>query len=82
MCIRLILYYCVLCVLIYIYNEAQQNLRARFGSRKTGLSPSILILTVPRWYFCCGSLLLLVLAVRINTLVHLLLERHVLVKFR
>ena len=34
--------------------------------------PSILILTVPRRYFCCGSLLLLVLAVRIFTLVHLL----------
>ena len=44
--------------------------------RKTGLSPppqpSILILTFPRRYFCCGSLLLLVLAVRIYTLVHLL----------
>ena len=35
--------------------------------------PSILILTVPRRYFCCGSLLLLVLAVRIYTLVHLIL---------
>ena len=34
--------------------------------------PSILILTVPRRYFCCGSLLLLVLAVRIYTLVQLL----------
>ena len=32
----------------------------------------ILILTVPRRYFCCGSLLLLVLAVRIYTSVHLL----------
>ena len=30
------------------------------------------ILTVPRRYFCCGSLLLLVLAVRIYTLVQLL----------
>ena len=34
--------------------------------------PSILILTVPGRYFCCGSLLLLVLAVRIYTLVQLL----------
>ena len=41
--------------------------------RKTGLSPpSILILTVPRRYFCCGSLQLLVLAVRIYTLFQLL----------
>ena len=36
-CIFRILYYCVLCVLYYICNEAQQNLRARWGSRKTGL---------------------------------------------
>ena len=35
-------------------------------------SPSIFILTVPRRYFCCGSFLLLVLAVRIYTLVQLL----------
>ena len=41
-----------------------------------------LLLTAPRRYFCCGSLLLLVLAVRIYTLVHLLCEWHVLVKFR
>ena len=34
--------------------------------------PSVLILTVPTRYFCCGSLLLLVLAVRIYTLVQLL----------
>ena len=34
--------------------------------------PSILILTVPKRYFCCGSLLLLVLADRIYILVHLL----------
>ena len=34
--------------------------------------PSIFILTVPRRYFCCGSFLLLVLAVRIYTLVQLL----------
>ena len=47
--------------------------RLRLGSRKTGLrSPSIFILTVPRRYFCCGSLLLLVLAVRIYILVQLL----------
>ena len=38
---------------------------------------SILILTVPRWYFCWSSLLLLVLAVRIYTLVHLLCEWHI-----
>ena len=47
----------------------------RSGSRKPSLSPhptSILILTDPRRYLCCGSLLLLVLAVRIYTLVHLL----------
>ena len=53
--------------------EPWQKPRARLGSRKTGLSsPSILILTVPRRYFCCGSLLFLVLAVRIDTLVQLL----------
>ena len=34
--------------------------------------PSIFILTIPRRYFCCGSLLLLVLAVRIYTLDQLL----------
>ena len=34
--------------------------------------PSIFILTVPRRYFCSGSLLLLVLAVHIYTLVQLL----------
>ena len=34
--------------------------------------PSILILTVPRRCFCCGSLLLLVLAVRVYTLIQLL----------
>ena len=43
--------------------------------------PSILILTVPRRYFCCGSLLLLVLTFRIYTLVHLLYECHILVTF-
>ena len=37
-------------------------------------------MTVPRRYFCCGPLLLLVLAVRIYTLVHLLCECHILVK--
>ena len=57
-CIVCILYYCVLCVLYYICNEAHQNLRARLGSRETGLNPQYLILTVPRRYFCCGSLLL------------------------
>ena len=34
-----------------------------------------------RFLFCCGSLLLLVLAVRIYTLVHLLCEWHILVKW-
>ena len=46
-----------------------------FCYRETGLSPpppSILIVTVPRRYFCRGSLLLLVLAVRIYPLVRLL----------
>ena len=32
-------YYYVLCVFYYICIEAQQNLRTRLGSRKTGLSP-------------------------------------------
>ena len=67
----------LLCVLYYICNEAQENLRVRLGSRKTSLSPpppSILILTVPRQYFCCSSLLLLVLAVCIYTLVHQLCD--------
>ena len=36
------------------------NELARLGTHKTGLSPpSIFILTVPRRYFCCGSLLFL-----------------------
>ena len=48
--------------------KPQQKLRARLGSRKTGLGPSILILTAPMRCFCCGSLLLLiVLAVCIYT---------------
>ena len=33
-------------------------------------------------YFYCGSLLLLILAVRIYTLVRLLCEWHILIKFR
>ena len=37
-----------------------------------------LILTVPRQYFCCGSLLLHVLAVHIFTLVHLLCKEQIL----
>ena len=39
--------------------EPWLKLRARLGSRKTSLSThhSILILTVPRRYFCCGFLL-------------------------
>ena len=46
-----------------------------FGIRKTALShpsPGMLILTVLMRYFCGGSLLLFVLAVRIYTLVRLL----------
>ena len=54
------------------------------GIRKTNLTahPSILILTVPKRYFCCGSLPLLALAIRIYTLVLLLYEWHILVKLR
>ena len=37
-CILRVLYYCVLCVLYYICNEAQQNLWARLEFRKSGLS--------------------------------------------
>ena len=40
------------------------------------------IKVLSRRHFCCGSFLLLVLAVRIYTLVHLLCEWHSLVKFR
>ena len=40
--------------------------------------PSIFILTISRRYFCCGSLLLLVLTVRIYTLVQLLCSWHIL----
>ena len=62
------------------------ELKYRLGSRKPVLAPpptpSFLILTVPRRYFCCGSLLLLVLAVRIYTLVHVLCEWHILDRFR
>ena len=39
---------------------------------KRSKPPSILLLTVARLYFCCGSLQLLVLAVRIYTLIYLL----------
>ena len=48
--------------------------RIKFYSQNTNLfkPPSIFILTVPRRYFCCGSLLLLVLDVCIYTLVQLL----------
>ena len=52
--------------------EPWQKPRARLGTRNRFKPPSILILTVPRRYFCCGSLLLLVLAVRIYTLVQLI----------
>ena len=38
-CILRILYYCVLCVLYYICNEAQQNLRARLESVKAVYGP-------------------------------------------
>ena len=68
--------------------EPWQKPSARLGSCKTGLSPppNILILTVPRRYleryFCCGFLLLLVLAARIYTLVQLLCLCHILVNFK
>ena len=41
-------------------------------------APGIFILTVPRRYFCCGSLLFLVFSVRVCTLVRLLCWWHVL----
>ena len=48
--------------------EQWQKLRARLGSRNTGLSPAPLpSILIPRRYFYCVSLLLLVLAVRIYT---------------
>ena len=58
----------LLCIILVIY----QKLRTRLGTRDQFKPPSIFILTVPRRYFCCGSLLLLVLDVRIYTLVQLL----------
>ena len=59
--------------LLFIILVILQKLRARLGTHKTGLSPPrIFILTVPRRYFCCGSLVLLVLDVCIYTLVQLL----------
>ena len=51
--------------------------KARWCARKTGLSPQYLILPIPSQYFCCGSLLLLILSVRIYTLVLLLCEWHI-----
>ena len=59
-----------------LYVLSHNKLRARLGNRFK--PPSILMLTVPRRYFSCGSLLLLVLAVSIYTLVHLLCEWHIL----
>ena len=52
--------------------EPWQKPRARLQGHNRFKPPSILIPTVPRRYFCCGSLLLLVLVVGIYTLVHLL----------
>ena len=52
--------------------QIQTTCRCRIRWERSFKPPSILILTVPRRYFCCGSLLLLVLAVRIYTLVQLL----------
>ena len=54
-------------------NVAMTEAEGEVGYPKNRFKPpSILILTVPRWCFCYGSLLLLVLAVRIYTLVQLL----------
>ena len=59
---------------LYVFSNNRSRGRD-WNTVKTGLSPlpsSILILAVPRRYFCCFSLLLFVLAVRIYTLVQLL----------
>ena len=45
-----------------------------FSMGRVNMKNIFLILTVPRRYFCCDSLLLLVVAVRIYTSVHLLCE--------
>ena len=63
--LRILDYNCVLCVLYYICNEAQQNLTARLGSRKTGapqyfdtdLSKAVLLLWfLPVTCSCCPFL--------------------------
>ena len=46
-----------LSLLVHFENFAQTLIDCRFPSIKRPPPPSILILTVPRWYFCCGSLL-------------------------
>ena len=56
--------------LLWILNSSQFVVKSSYVK----LLVHILIPTVPRRYFCCGSLLLLVLVVRIYTLVHLLCE--------
>ena len=71
--------------MFWAITEAEDEVR----SRKTGIStpppcpapyiPSILILTVPRRYFCCGYSCYLFL---LSVLVHLLCELHILVQFR
>ena len=58
------------------YNQVENALHVSIGKRNPGN------LLETRWYFCCGSLVLFVLAVHIYTLVHLLCEWHILVKFR
>ena len=60
MCILRVL--CALCVLYYICNEAQRNIRARFGSRKpqyfnTDRSKAVLLLRfLIVTCFCCSFL--------------------------
>ena len=41
--------------------EAELKQRARFGPSKTCFSQSILSLTIPRRFFCCGFLMLYVI---------------------
>ena len=69
-------FFIIVCYVFYIsfVMKHSRTLGRGWNPVKAVSAPSVLILTVPKRYFCCGSLLLLVLAVRVYTLVHLLCE--------
>ena len=58
---------CYVCCITFVMKHSRP-----YGRGWDPVKP--VLLTVPVRYFCCGSLMLLVLAVRIYSLVHLLCE--------